>query len=162
MADINFDCPLCNQNLDAPDDMGGDIIECPACEEDIEIPSPKPPAQAGKKRIVIKKRPAARGTASSTRRPSPKTKAAPQAAPIAEPSETATEDNVSEKSRTVALLLCFFFGPLSVHRFYTGKIGTGILQILTAGGFGIWLMIDFIMIICGNFKDKQGLPLQTW
>ncbi|MFN3499958.1 MAG: NINE protein [Pannonibacter indicus] len=47
-----------------------------------------------------------------------------------------------------------------MHRFYTGKIGTGILMILTLGGLGIWSLIDLIMIIVGSYKDKQGLPLR--
>lgn len=66
----------------------------------------------------------------------------------------------SEKSMVPAALLCFFFGVLGFHRFYVGKIGTGILMILTLGGFGIWTLIDFVMIIVGSFKDKQGLPLK--
>ena len=70
---------------------------------------------------------------------------------------------VSTKSRLVALLLCFFFGWLGIHRFYVGKIGTGILTIVTLFGFfGIWPLIDFIVIIIGGFKDKQGQPLTKW
>jgi TM2 domain-containing membrane protein YozV len=68
----------------------------------------------------------------------------------------------SDKKRLVALLLCFFIGVLGIHRFYVGKVGSGILQIITLGGFGIWVLIDFIMIICGSFKDKDGLPLTQW
>jgi len=63
------------------------------------------------------------------------------------------------KSWIVAVLLCFFLGVLGVHRFYVGKIGTGILQLITLGGFGIWVLIDFIMILIGKFTDKQGQPL---
>lgn len=62
----------------------------------------------------------------------------------------------SEKSNVVALLLCLFLGGLGIHRFYVGKIGTAIVQIFTLGGFGIWLLIDLIMIIIGKFKDKAG------
>ncbi len=69
---------------------------------------------------------------------------------------------VSEKKRLVAFLLAFFLGGLGIHRFYVGKTGTGILQIVTAGGLGIWVLIDWIMILCGAFKDKQGLPLIDW
>jgi len=58
-----------------------------------------------------------------------------------------------------AALLCFFLGGLGVHRFYVGKIGTGILMIFTLGGLGIWLIIDFIMILTGSFKDKEGKDL---
>lgn len=53
---------------------------------------------------------------------------------------------ISPKSRIVALLLCFFFGVFGVHRFYVGKAGTGILYLLTAGGFGIGWLIDMITI----------------
>jgi TM2 domain-containing membrane protein YozV len=63
------------------------------------------------------------------------------------------------KSWLAALLLCFFVGVLGIHRFYVGKIGTGILMLITFGGFGIWTLIDFIMIAVGSFKDKQGMAL---
>jgi hypothetical protein len=66
----------------------------------------------------------------------------------------------SEKTMVVAALLCFFFGPFGFHRFYVGKIGTGILMILTLGGLGIWTLIDFVMIIVGSFRDSEGRPLK--
>ncbi|MCH8541964.1 MAG: TM2 domain-containing protein [Alcanivorax sp.] len=69
---------------------------------------------------------------------------------------------MSEKRILPAFLLCFFFGILGVHRFYVGKVGTGILQILTLGGLGIWALIDFIMIIVGAFTDKNGNKLTEW
>ncbi|MBL7075841.1 MAG: TM2 domain-containing protein [Kiritimatiellae bacterium] len=68
----------------------------------------------------------------------------------------------SPKKRLVALLLCFFLGTIGIHRFYVGKVGTGVLMILTAGGLGIWTLIDFIMIIVGSFKDKEGAVLTEW
>lgn len=68
----------------------------------------------------------------------------------------------SEKSRTVLFLLWFFFGLFSGHRFYAGKIGTAILQILTFGGFGFWTLIDGIFIITGNFTDKKGNQIKNW
>jgi hypothetical protein len=68
----------------------------------------------------------------------------------------------SPKSRVVALLLCFLLGVFGAHRFYVGKIGTGILQIVTLGGLGIWSLVDLIMIIVGSFKDKQGRPVPKW
>jgi len=71
-------------------------------------------------------------------------------------------EGASPKTRLVALLLCFLFGMIGVHRFYVGKIGTGILQILTLGGLGIWVLIDLIMIIVGSYRDKQGRPLVVW
>ena len=68
----------------------------------------------------------------------------------------------SPKSRLAALLLCFFLGIFGAHRFYVGKIGTGILQFVTLGGLGIWSLVDFILIIVGAFKDKQGRPVLLW
>lgn len=69
---------------------------------------------------------------------------------------------VSVKSRLAAALLAWFLGVFGVHRFYVGKIGTGLLMLVTLGGLGIWVLIDFIMILVGSFKDKQGLPLVNW
>ena len=63
----------------------------------------------------------------------------------------------SEKPFVPTLLLCLILGGLGIHRFYVGKVGTGILMILTLGGFGIWVLIDLIMIAVGSFKDKNGL-----
>ena len=68
----------------------------------------------------------------------------------------------SERSRMVALLLCLFVGWLGAHRFYVGKIGTGILMTLTLGGFGIWVAIDLIFIVCGIFRDKKDQRLFRW
>lgn len=62
----------------------------------------------------------------------------------------------STKEWIICLLLCFFLGAWGAHRFYTGKIGTAILQILTLGGLGIWVLIDFVMIILGEFTDANG------
>lgn len=69
---------------------------------------------------------------------------------------------VSPKLRLAAALFCGFFGYLGIHRFYVGKIGTGILMILTVGGLGIWVIIDFIFIVVGQFRDKEGRVLRRW
>ena len=69
---------------------------------------------------------------------------------------------MSEKKILPAAILCFFFGVLGFHRFYVGKIGTGILQILTLGGLGIWALIDFIMIVIGSFTDADGKNITEW
>lgn len=67
----------------------------------------------------------------------------------------------SEKEWLVTLLLCLFLGGIGVHRFYVGKIGTGILQLITLGGCGIWTLIDLIMIVTGSFKDKDGNEIKN-
>lgn len=64
---------------------------------------------------------------------------------------------VSDRSWVITLLLAIF---LPVHRFYVGKIGIGILFWLTAGGFGIWYIIDIIMILLDQFTDKEGRKLR--
>ena len=67
---------------------------------------------------------------------------------------------ISKKSRIVALLLCIFFFFFGIHRFYVGKIGTGILYLLTGGIFGIGWIVDIVMIAIGSFKDQFQLPLR--
>ena len=57
-------------------------------------------------------------------------------------------------------LFCFFLGTFGAHRFYAGKILTGILMLLTFGGFGIWWLIDIIVIVFGGFRDADGLPIR--
>jgi TM2 domain-containing membrane protein YozV len=69
---------------------------------------------------------------------------------------------ISPKSRLVALLLCIFLGGLGIHRFYVGKIGTGILWLLTGGVFGIGYIVDIILICVGSFTDDAGLFVLDW
>ena len=95
------------------------------------------------------------------------------APPVAAPAQQyAAPAGISPKSRLVTGLLCFFLGQVGAHRFYTGKIGTAIAQLLlTIIGYatltfvvgifalsavGIWILIDLIMILMGKFKDKNG------
>ncbi len=65
-------------------------------------------------------------------------------------------DAYSHKDFVVTILLCFFLGNFGVHRFYAGKIGTGVLMLFTFGGFGIWTIYDMVMIATGNFTDRDG------
>ena len=69
---------------------------------------------------------------------------------------------VSDRKILIAFLLCFFLGYLGFHRFYAGKVGTGILYLLTGGLFGIGILVDMIMLVVGSFKDSDGLPLREW
>ncbi len=70
-------------------------------------------------------------------------------------------EGISPKGFVPTILLCFFLGPLGIHRFYVGRIGTGIAQLLTLGGLGIWTLVDFIMVVTGKFKDARGLPIKA-
>ncbi len=65
----------------------------------------------------------------------------------------------TQKDWLTTLLLCIFLGGLGIHRFYTGHTAIGVVQLLTLGGCGIWALIDLIMIITGDFRDVNGLPL---
>lgn len=68
----------------------------------------------------------------------------------------------SDKSRGVALALGFFLGVFGAHRYYVGKIGTGLLMLCTIGGFGLWYLYDVIMIASGEFRDSAGRRLASW
>lgn len=73
-----------------------------------------------------------------------------------------TTEPVSKDNKWMTcLLLCWFLGIFGVHRFYTGHTGIGVLQVLTLGGCGIWVLVDFIIILTGNFKDAQGNPIKN-
>ena len=69
---------------------------------------------------------------------------------------------LSEKRILPALLLCFFFGVFGAHRFYVGKTTSGIVQLLTLGGLGIWMLVDLILIIVGAFTDEEGEKITEW
>ncbi|MBA2727108.1 MAG: TM2 domain-containing protein [Parachlamydiaceae bacterium] len=70
------------------------------------------------------------------------------------------EEPISSKNFVAILLFVIFLGAMGIHRFYVGKIGTGILMLLTAGGFGIWWLIDFILVVTGAFRDSKGLLIK--
>ena len=64
------------------------------------------------------------------------------------------------KSQVAAALLCLLFGMFGIHRFYVGKIGTGLIWFFTLGLFTIGWILDLVFIILGFFKDKAGYPLR--
>jgi TM2 domain-containing membrane protein YozV len=55
-----------------------------------------------------------------------------------------------------------YFGIAGIHRFYLGKIVTGIIMLVTFGGLGIWTLIDFIFAVSGQMKDKEGKYITIW
>jgi hypothetical protein len=67
-----------------------------------------------------------------------------------------TENTVSSKNWWAAFFLCLFLGTLGIHRFYAGRIVSGILMLLTFGGAGIWILIDLVLLITKNFADGEG------
>lgn len=67
----------------------------------------------------------------------------------------------SKKDFVALLLLSFFFGCFGAHRFYAERITSGLIMFFTLGVFGIWTIIDLILIITGNFKDHKGLPIKN-
>ena len=73
-----------------------------------------------------------------------------------------TQPRESPKSRLAALLFCFFLGYLGVHRFYVGRVGSGILYLCTYGLFGIGWLVDIILILAGALTDDRGLPVTSW
>lgn len=74
----------------------------------------------------------------------------------------------SSKSKTVLALVCWFLGVLGIHRFMVGKVGTGIVMLVISLTFfgliitGMWAFIDFIIILVGNFTDKDGNKITNW
>jgi hypothetical protein len=70
--------------------------------------------------------------------------------------------SVSPKSRLATTILAWVLGGLGIDRFYTGHIVLGILKLVTAGGFGIWWIIDFVLAVAGKRKDKEGNLIEKW
>lgn len=62
----------------------------------------------------------------------------------------------SIKPYTATLYITIFFGILGIHRFYVGKMGTGVLYLLTVGFGGLGWILDIFQVLSGNFTDKQG------
>jgi len=66
----------------------------------------------------------------------------------------------SDKSALACLLFLLLLGPFGIHRFYVGKIGTGILYLITFAGLGFWWLIDLILLATGAFTDAHGAPVK--
>lgn len=69
-------------------------------------------------------------------------------------------NGTSEKSGIACLLFLLLLGPLGLHRFYVGKVGTGILFLITGMGLGVWWLIDVILLCVGAFTDADGAAVK--
>ena len=75
-----------------------------------------------------------------------------------DPGRLATRQNqlaTSEKKLVPAAVLCVLLGVFGAHRFYVGKIGTGLIQLCTLGGLGLWMLYDLILILTAQFRDAE-------
>ena len=68
----------------------------------------------------------------------------------------------SSRSRGVALVLASLGGLFGLHRFYTGRTESGIWMAVTLGGLSFWWLYDMVLLIAGEFRDVDGLPLREW
>jgi ribosomal protein L37E len=87
---------------------------------------------------------------------------APQQTRTPAPAMAAPAGYATDKRILPAAILCFFLGVFGAHRFYVGKVGSAIAMIFTIGGLGIWMLIDFVMIVTGSFKDENGVRITEW
>lgn len=76
--------------------------------------------------------------------------------------ELSAHYQVSPRSRAVALALAVVLGWFGGHRFYVGRIGTALFQLVTLGGLGLWALYDAILIGTGNFRDAEDRRLLSW
>ena len=76
--------------------------------------------------------------------------------------EAAALPHGSARSRGVALVLCSLGGVFGLHRFYSGRVESGIWMAVTLGGLGMWWLYDMVVLIAGEFRDGDGLPLREW
>ncbi len=65
----------------------------------------------------------------------------------------------STRSFVATWLLSWLVGSLGIDRFYLGKVGTGLLKLVTLGGLGLWTFVDLLVVLCGGQRDSDGLPL---
>ncbi len=76
--------------------------------------------------------------------------------------EIREKTSISDKKRLLTLILCCLFGVFGAHRFYVGKVKSAKVQLYTLGGLGIWMVIDLILIVFGEFLDEEGKKIRDW
>src|SRR5207247_4741953 len=78
------------------------------------------------------------------------------------PKRQAGQDSPHTRGMALGMAVLWVCGAGGIHRFYVGKIGTGILWLLTGGLFGVGQLVDLIMICMGRFTDAEGRVLRQW
>ncbi|MBV8466801.1 MAG: TM2 domain-containing protein [Burkholderiales bacterium] len=68
----------------------------------------------------------------------------------------------SDKDGMLMALLCVLFGVFGAHRFYAGYKKPAVIQLCTFGGLGVWMIIDLLFILFGEFKDAEGRKVNPW
>jgi class 3 adenylate cyclase/TM2 domain-containing membrane protein YozV len=72
------------------------------------------------------------------------------------------KETVSDKKRLLTTILCLCFGIFGAHSFYVGRSKSAVVQLCTLGGLGIWMVIDLILILFGEFSDQEGRKIRDW
>ena len=145
---ITFNCAQCGKSYTLDDSLAGKQAKC-SCGTEMTVPAPSPAPLA----------PVSPFAAPATGQLPPAQPMPGQPMPGRAHAGFAGRGGKSDKQKVVAALLCWFLGSFGIHRFYLGHTGIGVIQILTFGGCGIWVLIDLIMILTGSLKDVDGREL---
>ncbi len=72
------------------------------------------------------------------------------------------DQQISDRSRGLTLVFAFFGGVFGFHRFYTGRVQSGVAMLVTLGGMGLWYLYDLVLIVAGEFTDAEGRRVTRW
>ena len=152
---ITFNCAQCGKSYTLDDSLAGKQAKC-SCGTEMTVPAPSPAPLAPSPAPLAPVSPFA---APATGQLPPAQPMPGQPMPGRAHAGFAGRGGKSDKQKVVAALLCWFLGSFGIHRFYLGHTGIGVIQILTFGGCGIWVLIDLIMILTGSLNDVDGREL---